>query len=179
MWARRTVQAADDSADTFWVGVEPHVQRMALVAARVGPPGAREDIVQEALANAWRHRRGYDPRKGSVAGWLLAITANVARGQWRRDAQWRRDGRAVWTLEAQERPRDIESELDLEAAIAKLPKRQRLAVNCFYAAGLTVEETACVMGCTEGTVKSTLADARSHLRRLLVEDRETGGRYHG
>lgn len=173
MWADRVVKAADDSADSFWAWVEPHMQRMALVAARLGPPGAREDIVQEALANAWRHRRGYDAEKGSAAGWLMAITANVARGQ------WRRHHRAVWTLTVQERPRDLEAELDLEAAIARLPNRQRLAVNCFYAAGLTVAETASVMDCTEGTVKSTLADARTHLRRLLVEDGEIGGRHHG
>ena len=173
MWADRAVQATVDSADSFWAWVEPHVQRMALVAARLGPPGAREDIVQEALANAWRHRRGYDPSKGSAAGWLFAITANVARGHWRRER------RAVWTLAIQEPSREVEAELDLEAAIATLPDRQRLAVNCFYAAGLTVSETASVMGCTDGTVKSTLADARTRLRRLLVEDGETGRRRDG
>jgi DNA-directed RNA polymerase specialized sigma24 family protein len=36
--------------------------------------------------------------------------------------------------------------------------------------GLSVAETAAVMGCAEGTVKSTLADARARLRTLLGVD---------
>jgi RNA polymerase sigma-70 factor (ECF subfamily) len=40
-------------------------------------------------------------------------------------------------------------------------------VDCVYYAGLTVAETAAVMGCADGTVKSTLADARNRLRDLL------------
>jgi RNA polymerase sigma-70 factor (ECF subfamily) len=48
-----------------------------------------------------------------------------------------------------------------------LTARQRQAVDCLYFAGLTVAETAAVMGCAEGTVKSTLSDARARLRTLL------------
>jgi RNA polymerase sigma-70 factor (ECF subfamily) len=33
--------------------------------------------------------------------------------------------------------------------------------------GLSVADTAAVMGCAEGTVKSTLADARAKLRAML------------
>jgi RNA polymerase sigma factor (sigma-70 family) len=56
---------------------------------------------------------------------------------------------------------------DLETAIGRLSGRQRLAVDCHYFVGLSVAETAAVMGCAEGTVKSTLNDARLRLRRLL------------
>jgi RNA polymerase sigma-70 factor (ECF subfamily) len=48
-----------------------------------------------------------------------------------------------------------------------LSARQRLAVDCFYFADLSVADTAAVMGCSEGTVKSTLSDARARLRSLL------------
>jgi RNA polymerase sigma factor (sigma-70 family) len=57
--------------------------------------------------------------------------------------------------------------MDLERAIKRLPRRQRLAVDCYYFAGLSVQETAAAMRCSEGTVKSTLSDARSALRNLL------------
>jgi RNA polymerase sigma-70 factor (ECF subfamily) len=59
------------------------------------------------------------------------------------------------------------SSVDLEMAIATLAPRMRLAVDCVYFVGLTVSETAVVMGVAEGTVKSTLFDARARLRTLL------------
>ena len=39
---------------------------------------AAEDIAQEAFVRAWKHAGGYDPRRGSVVGWLLTITRNLA-----------------------------------------------------------------------------------------------------
>jgi RNA polymerase sigma-70 factor (ECF subfamily) len=65
------------------------------------------------------------------------------------------------------RVRPIDDELDLAHAVSRLSGRQRLAVDCFYFVGLGVTETAAVMGCSEGTVKSTLSDARRRLRNLL------------
>jgi RNA polymerase sigma-70 factor, ECF subfamily len=37
-----------------------------------------EEAVQEAMLNAWRRCASYDPAKGSLANWLLTITANAA-----------------------------------------------------------------------------------------------------
>ena len=37
-----------------------------------------EDVAQEAFLRAFRHANAYDPRKGSVPTWLLAITRNAA-----------------------------------------------------------------------------------------------------
>lgn len=62
-----------------------------------------------------------------------------------------------------------QADLDLERAITQLAHRQQLAVHLHYFVGLTVEETAAVMSCSAGTVKSTLFDARSKLRTLLGE----------
>ena len=59
--------------------------------------------------------------------------------------------------------------IDLEAALGDLAPRQRLAVDCHYFAGLSIGETAAVMRCSEGTVKSTLSDARARLRDYLEE----------
>jgi RNA polymerase sigma-70 factor (ECF subfamily) len=58
-------------------------------------------------------------------------------------------------------------DLDLDRALRGLSSRQRLAVELFYYLGLPVSEVALVMGCAEGTVKSTLADARARLRTTL------------
>lgn len=62
---------------------------------------------------------------------------------------------------------DLESPLDVARAIATLSERQRLAVELYYVLDLGVADTAAVMGCTTGTVSSTLSDARRRLRPLL------------
>ena len=62
-----------------------------------------------------------------------------------------------------------DARLDLERAVERLPSRMRLAVDCVYFVDLTITDTAAVMGVSEGTVKSTLSDARSRLRAMLEE----------
>jgi RNA polymerase sigma-70 factor (ECF subfamily) len=64
----------------------------------------------------------------------------------------------------------MSTDVDLERGIAALPERQHLAVNLHYFVGLSIDEAADVMGCTAGTVKSTLFDARGRLLALLGED---------
>ena len=62
------------------------------------------------------------------------------------------------------------SDLDLQAALRELAPRQRLAVELHYYLGFPVTEVATLMDCAEGTVKSTLSDARARLRHLLGEE---------
>ena len=144
--------------------LDPHVPVMAALAARLAP-AERDDVVQQAVALAWAKRTQFDPDRGTPAAWLLAITANEARRTYRR----RRTNALVADVPATVRP--LDDTLDLEAAITRLSPRQRLAVDCHYFAGLTVDETAAIMGCASGTVKSTLSDARTRLRELLEVER--------
>ena len=39
---------------------------------------AAEEAAQDAFVRAWRHASTYDPRKGTVAAWLLMIARNVS-----------------------------------------------------------------------------------------------------
>ena len=99
--------------------------------------------------------------------WLLAIVADQAHKHHRR---------ARPTLQLSEHLRDpsdpteLPMGIDLAAALGRLTERQRLAITLHYYLGLPVAETADVMACSQGTVKSTLSDARSRLRALLGED---------
>lgn len=153
--------AVPDDAEGFADWVRPALSSMARLASRLGPTGDRDDVVQDALVRAWSKRRQYDPRRGSASAWLLAITADQARKAHRRrrsTTPWRDHPGLLAT---------VDDRIDVERAVARLSKRQRLAVDCYYFVGLSVDETAAVMRCSQGTVKSTLADARSHLRQLL------------
>jgi RNA polymerase sigma factor (sigma-70 family) len=161
MLLEMALKAHTVDGDSFKEWVSPHLEKMGTLASRLGPPGERDDVVQEALTRAWRSRGSYRESRGSLSAWLCAITANVASSHSRR-ARW-----SLGWIEPAAQVRDLDQRLDLNTAIRRLSSRQALAITCHYAVGLSVSETAVVMRCSEGTVKSTLADARSRLRLLL------------
>ena len=57
----------------------------------------------------------------------------------------------------------------LKAAFDRLPPRLRATAVLRLQAGLTEDETAAVLQCSVGTVKSNLHDARRQLTRVLAE----------
>ncbi|PZS19746.1 MAG: RNA polymerase sigma factor [Pseudonocardiales bacterium] len=154
------------SREGFEYWVAPHWAAMAGLACRLASPAEAEDIVQEAVLLAWRKRERFDSSKGTARTWLLALTADQAR-RFRRRA--RRVSRTFEVPDTATHPPET-GDLDLRAATMRLSYRQRLAVAAYYYLDLPIREVAAVMACSEGTVKSTLADARSRLRQLLQEE---------
>jgi DNA-directed RNA polymerase specialized sigma24 family protein len=62
---------------------------------------------------------------------------------------------------------DPDTRLDVRAALASLPPRQRATLVLRFYCDLPVEQTAAELGCTPGTVKSQTAKGLSALRRAL------------
>jgi RNA polymerase sigma-70 factor (ECF subfamily) len=144
--------------------VQQHSRLLVRLAARIAGPDRAEDVVQDALLRAWRYRSRYDAGRGPFENWLLAIVANEARRALKaRRTPWHRHVVAVDSASASD------ARIDLERSLGRLPPRQRSAIDCYYFVGLSISQTAAVMGCAEGTVKSTLADARARLRTELRE----------
>lgn len=156
------------SADGFTRFVEPHWSLMARLARRLAPAGEWEDVLQEALDAAWRKRAQFDAARGTARNWLLAVVADQARKGHRR--RWARREH-----ELEDRPvEDVHADVDLARALRTLSARQRAAVELHYYLGLPVADAAEILGCSAGTVKSTLSDARARLRRQLGEDHRHG-----
>jgi RNA polymerase sigma factor (sigma-70 family) len=157
--------AMDGTAADFASWVAPHITAMSRLAGRLAPLADRDDIVQEALVRAWRRRHTYDPKRGEVLPWLLAIVADRARR-----TRARRSPEEVHGLGAgvsPQSPAQADRDLDLERALHTLPRHERMAVALYYFVGLGITETAAVMGVSSGTVKATLHHARSRLRNHL------------
>ncbi len=126
-----------------------------------------EDLVQNALASvlvSWR--RLWDV--ADLDAYLYTALVH-ARSRW-----WRhRSRREVPSERVPELPTDDETSRldrheDLVAVLNTLPPRQRQALVLRYYEDLTEVQTARVLGCSVGTVKSQTARALDKMRRALA-----------
>ncbi|WP_375480783.1 RNA polymerase sigma factor [uncultured Jatrophihabitans sp.] len=141
-----------------------HVPAMRRFAASRGAGQDADDVVQDALARAWRRRSTFDPDRGSTRVWLMSFVAGEARARWRRLRE-----PVAYDLRLSspsfEEPNEVTT--DVRAVIATLPRRQRTAIILRHYVDLEYAEIAVLMGCSVGTVRSTLHDARKALRTRL------------
>ncbi|MGH2673303.1 MAG: RNA polymerase sigma factor [Actinomycetota bacterium] len=140
---------------------------VAAVALVCGSRPAAEDAVQEALLRAWeRSEKGEEIE--SLGAWVTTVSLNVARSGLRRlMAERRARSRLAATALPGEAPSS--DRVDVERALAALPRRQREAVVLRYYLQMDTREVAEVLGVGEGTVKSTLSRARTALATALGE----------
>jgi len=69
---------------------------------------------------------------------------------------------------------DHDAALDLRAAVAALPARQRATLVLRFYCDLTVDQSAEILGCSPGTVKSQTSRALGAVRRALGPEHATG-----
>ena len=143
---------------------------VAAVALVCGSRPAAEDAVQEALLRAWkRSEKGEEIE--SLNAWVTTVAMNLARSGLRR---LRAERRARAKLHGSGVAEPLSSDrLDVERALATLPRRQREAIVLRYYLQMDTREVATTLGINEGTVKSTLSRARAALAdRLGVQEPE-------
>jgi RNA polymerase sigma factor (sigma-70 family) len=131
--------------------------------------GAAEEAAQETFVRAWRHAAAYDPRRGTVAAWLLTIARNVSINML---PARRFDPEALLAMEAK-RPRQegveaqvVDAEL-LREPLARLPGEQRRALVLAVFYGFTAREISERDGLPLGTVKTRIRSAMLKLRTQL------------
>ncbi|MCB0971986.1 MAG: SigE family RNA polymerase sigma factor, partial [Acidimicrobiales bacterium] len=130
-----------------------------------------EDLAQESLIRLHQHwpRVRHHP---NPEAWTTRVALNLASTWWRRrGAERRANRRASTDLRDPSRAAgaDATDVLAIRAAVGALPDRQRAVVVLRYFQGCSVRETAEVLGCPEGTVKSLTSTAVARLRRSLAD----------
>ena len=140
---------------------------------------AAEDIAQEAFVRAWKHAGAYDPRRGSVVGWLLTITRNLAIDaiRVRRPIAFDPSALLGFDVPSDERtPPDLAQLADdtvrLRAALARLPEEQCRAIVLSGLLGYTAREVGEMEEIPLGTAKTRIRTALIRLREALEVDRE-------
>jgi RNA polymerase sigma-70 factor (sigma-E family) len=130
--------------------------------------GEREDatdVAQEALARA-AVRWGSLVRRGDPTPWVVRVAANVALDRLRH--------RRVAARHAVVPPSStaLPERVDLQRALAALPKRQRDVVVLRYVADLPEADVARALGCSVGTVKTHASRGLAALRAALAVEED-------
>jgi RNA polymerase sigma-70 factor (sigma-E family) len=152
----------------------PHLRTAVFLT---GDRQAAEDLLQTALVRtALRWRQA----KQNPDAYLRQVLVNLVRDNWRAgrrrapelslEAATDDTGGAAFqdrfSVPSSEAALDDRDEL--LAALRQLPARQRTAVVLRFWEDLSVAETAVLMGCTEGTVKSATSRGLDRLRIVLT-----------
>src|SRR5581483_2645724 len=127
-----------------------------------------EDLVQTALARlyvAWPRVR----RSGTQFAYVWRIIVNAHVDEIRKASRRREKHMAsVPEVLAPETFQLGVDGSDVRAALAELPPGMRAALVLRYWLDLSVEQTAGLLKCSEGTVKSQTAKGSARLRELLA-----------
>ncbi len=140
----------------------------------VGDRDIAEDVVQDALIQAWHHLP--DLRKaGALRPWLMRIVVNQCISFKRRLARTTAFMRQALSEQetdliaqaADDHKGRMERDWDLAQAIESLPMKQRVVIVLHYYNSMTLPEMAQTLSTSENTLKKRIQAALTNLRRLL------------
>src|SRR5580704_14763644 len=135
----------------------------SVIVAIVRDPAVAEDLLQETFLRVWNQAHAFEPGRGALGPWLLAIARNRAIARLRSydadipDEPWLFAGMAREVL-------DADHARVVRAAISKMSASQRTVIEIAYYEGLSQTQMAERMGESPGTVKTWLGEAVTFLR---------------
>ena len=143
-----------------------------------GDRAEAEDVAQEAMLRLWRAAPGWQAGGARVSTWLWTVTTNLCIDRLRR-----RRGQALDSIPeppddapgAQAGLEQADRLSALDAALAQLPERQRIAVVLRHIEGLANPEIAEVLGVGVEAVESLTARGKRALAAILSGRREELG----
>lgn len=127
-----------------------------------------EDATQMALISIVRAIPSFDGLS-KFSTWIFRIATNAALDEVRR-IQRRplpTDKESVYDSPASDRTNAVDAQMDVSAALSRLPEEYRTAIVLRHVADLDYEEIASIQGVPVGTVRSRLARGRAQLAEIL------------
>ena len=164
-------------ASAFETRMAPHLDRMWRLALRLqGNPTDAEDLVQDLLLRAWKHRRTLLALE-APGPWLARVIYRLHVDRWRRrgvlgDALSMDDEDHPVAVPDPAAPEAVLASADLDAtldAIGRLPEAQRTVLLMHDAEGYTIEEISRIQDVPVGTLKSRLHRARAAVRKRISD----------
>ena len=151
--------------------VGEHYADVLRYCRRHAPAGLAEDAAQETFLRFVRARSRYRER-GRARAYLVTIARNVC-------ADLARDRASSWAelpeaIPGGGDPGEADDARDLAAALARLPRAQREALELRYGQGLTVGEVGAALGMSRFAAARALNSALEALRADLGVQAEKG-----
>lgn len=148
-------------------------QRLFRIArGMLGADHEAEDVVQEAYVSAWKHLAEFQG-KAKFATWLTRILVHAASARQRKRSriELSEDIIPMYSKTPDENPRSAASRTEahhlLGRAVDSLPESLRTVFVMRLVEGLSVEETAELLGLSGANVKVRLHRARAMVRKSL------------
>lgn len=147
----------------------------SLILRITGNPAIAEELVQEAFLRVWNRAGAFQPERGALGPWVLAVARNQAL-DYVRSVEGRSSKKSVPVDDAEPRVAINASEdriLDgiqlkkVRAAMAKLSENQRQVIELAYFEGLSQTEMAEHIAQPLGTIKTWTRTALKLLREEL------------
>lgn len=164
--------ALGELMNTYWRPLTGYVARM------LGSSDAAEDVVQEVFVRLWQNRARLNS-SGSTRSLVYKIARNIVFKLIRHQAVRSRKAFDLRHFFARSTKNPLDQVVDnelrasLELAIGELPPRRRDAFVLLRTEGLSLKETAEVMGVSTQTVANHAALAMKQLRLILQSHRTT------
>jgi RNA polymerase sigma-70 factor (ECF subfamily) len=135
-----------------------------------------EDVTQDVFVRLWQQPERFDPDRGQLRAYLLAMAHSRAVERVRSEESLRRRHRTVAEepqITTAPDPEHLALEADAGAAIRKalseLPSVQRIPIELAYFEGLSYRQVATRLAEPEGTVKYRIRCGMQKLRAALRE----------
>jgi RNA polymerase sigma-70 factor (ECF subfamily) len=146
-----------------------------------GNSATAEEVTQEVFMLLMKKPKGYEPEKGSLAGYLFGIARNLARRIMQRsrlDLPIDDETFAVEGEPALASDLDVLAELSnaeliecLRRAVLALPEQYREVVALCDLEEMSYADAAAILDCSPGTVASRLHRARTILKSKMLKTR--------
>lgn len=148
-----------------------HLPRMLALARRMlSDPNEADDAVQDAFIQLWTHAARWEPGRAKFGTWLYRVTLNKCYDRLRRRPTARLDEAAEVPDPAPGPDTNLQNaaiSVQIEAALAALPERQRAAIQLCHYQGCGNIEAAEILGISVEALESLLARGRRALRQRL------------
>ena len=171
---RLLARLAAADADAFALVVSRYLPQLLAIARRMLRDDAEaEDVAQEALIRLWRNAERLEIGDGGLRPWLRRVVSNLCIDRVRATRH------LSLVEEVPDRPvgatqlravSDRQRAERVDAALKRLPDRQRLALTLFHYEGLSQIEVGEILGVSDEAVESLLARARRTMKTLLKAD---------